>query len=62
MKIRAINEKQFAKIVGLSYGYVKTLRRKGKITCVRSGRAIRYCYPEHVELFLKAREQKAAQG
>jgi hypothetical protein len=59
MRIQTVNEKQFAEIVGLSYGYVKTLRRKGLITCVRVGRAVRYAYPEHVQLFLKEREQRA---
>ena len=61
MKIETITEKQFAQIVGLSYGYIKTLRQKKQIPCVKIGRAIRYRYPEHVEQFLKQREQRAEQ-
>jgi len=57
MKIQAINEKQFAEAVGLSYGYVKLLRRKGEIKCLRVGRKVLYRYPDHVEIFLREREQ-----
>ncbi len=60
MRVQTINEKQFAEIVGLSYGYIKTLRQKKQIPCVKIGRAVRYRYPEHVELFLMKREQQAA--
>jgi hypothetical protein len=61
MKIETINERQFAKVVGLSYGFVKTLRQKRQIPCLRIGRAVRYKYPEHVEQFLNKREHKAAE-
>jgi hypothetical protein len=61
MKVETVTEKQFASIVGFSYGYIKTLRQKRQIPCVRVGRAIRYKYPEHVERFLKEREQGATQ-
>lgn len=60
MRVQTIDEKKFAKIVGLSYGYIKTLRRKGLINYIKVGRAVRYCYPEHVELFLKRHEQITA--
>ena len=60
MKTETVTEKQFAQIVGLSYGYIKTLRQKRHIPCVKVGRAVRYKYPEHVEKFLSEREQQAA--
>jgi excisionase family DNA binding protein len=61
MRTQTITEKQFAEVVGLSYGYVKKLRRKGEIKCLRVGRKILYRYPGHVERFLREREQQAAQ-
>lgn len=62
MKNETVTERQFASIVGFSYGYIKTLRQKKQISYVRVGRAVRYKYPEHVEQFLKEREQKIGQG
>jgi hypothetical protein len=62
MRKRTIDEKKFAAICGLSYGYVKILRRKGLIPgYIRSGRKVSYLYPEHVEEFLRAREQRSAE-
>lgn len=58
---RAIGEKRFVEICGLSYGYVKALRRQGAIKHLRVGRKILYLYPEHVDDFLKAREHQPAQ-
>jgi hypothetical protein len=61
MMKRTIDEKKFATICGLSYGFVKVLRRKGLIPGhIKTGRKISYLYPEHVEEFLKNREQRAA--
>lgn len=57
MKNETVTERQFAKIVGFSYGYIKSLRQKGQISHVKVGRAIRYRYPEHVNLFLNQRER-----
>lgn len=62
MKTETVTERQFASIVGYSYGFIKTLRQKGLISHVRVGRSIRYRYPEHVEQFLKTREQQSAQS
>lgn len=56
MNKRVLTEKEFAAVCGLSYGYVKTLRRRGLIACLRFGRRVLYM-PEHVELFLKGHEQ-----
>jgi predicted transcriptional regulator len=47
-----LNEKQFAKAVGLSYAKVKQMRQRGDIKCVRVGRRVLYRCPEHVEAFL----------
>lgn len=58
---RTISEKQFAEICGLSYGYVKTLRRHGRVKHIRAGRRVLYLYPEHIEDFLRERENRAAQ-
>jgi hypothetical protein len=62
MRKRTISEKKFAAICGLSYGFVKVLRRKGEIPGhIKTGRKISYLYPEHVEEFLRKREQRAAE-
>lgn len=58
---RTISEKHFAEICGLSYGYVKALRRQGAIKHLRAGRKVLYLYPERVEDFLKVREHRPAQ-
>jgi hypothetical protein len=56
MKRRTLTEKEFAAVCGLSYGYIKTLRRRGLISCLRVGRRVLYL-PEHITLFLKGYEQ-----
>jgi hypothetical protein len=56
MEKRTLTEKQFAAACGLSYGYIKTLRRRKLITYLRVGRRVLYL-PEHVELFLRGHEQ-----
>lgn len=56
---RTVSEKRFAEICGLSYGYVKSLRRQGRIKHLRAGRKVLYLWPEHVEDFLRAREQQS---
>ena len=54
---RTLNEKQFAKTVGLSYAKVKQLRQRGDIKCLRVGRRVLYRFPEHIELFLNRFEE-----
>jgi hypothetical protein len=57
--ISVLNEKQFAKVVNLSYAKVKQMRQRGLITHSRVGRRILYKYPDHVDLFLKSYQQVA---
>jgi hypothetical protein len=59
MNRRVLTEKEFAAVCGLSYGYIKTLRRRGLIVCLRVGRRALYL-PEHVEQFLKSCEQNSS--
>ncbi len=40
--IKLYSEQEVAKLLSLSYGFVKELRRRGQIGCVRIGRAVRY--------------------
>lgn len=54
---RVLNEKQFAKTVGLSYQKVKQMRQKGEVKYLRVGRRVLYRVPEHVELFLRRFER-----
>jgi len=54
---RVLNEKQFARTVGLSYQKVKQMRQNGEVKCLRIGRRVLYRNPEHVELFLSRFEQ-----
>lgn len=62
MRKRTIDEKKFAAVCGLSYGFVKILRRKGLIPGhIKTGRKVQYLFPEHVEEFLRAREQREPQ-
>jgi predicted transcriptional regulator len=52
-----LNEKQFAKAVGLSYAKVKQMRQQGFIKHSKVGRRILYKFPEHIEMFLSNFEQ-----
>ncbi len=55
---RVLNERAFARTVGLSYAKVKQLRQRGIIKCFcRVGRRILYRNPEHVTQFLEQFEQ-----
>jgi excisionase family DNA binding protein len=53
------SEKEAASVLNLSYGYLKELRRRGEISCVRVGRAVRYT-DRNLEEFIKSREQLIA--
>lgn len=57
--ISVLNEKQFAKVVNLSYAKVKQMRQRGLITHSRVGRRVLYKYPDHVEMFLNRYERVA---
>ena len=48
------SEKEAATILNLSYGYLKVLRGKRLISCVRVGRAVRYT-DSNLEDFIKSR-------
>ena len=56
---RWYSEKEAGKILNLSYGYLKALRLKKLITCIRFGRAVRYT-EGNLEEFIKRREQRRA--
>lgn len=58
--IQALNEREFAKAVGVSYAFVKKLRQQGifKGYC-RVGRRIVYESPKHVEAFFRLFEKAA---
>jgi len=56
---RVLNEREFSRVVGLSYAKIKSLRQQGIIKCFcRVGRRVIYKYPEHVNIFLKQFEQE----
>jgi hypothetical protein len=54
INIRALNEREFARAVGISYSLLKKLRQQGafKGYC-RVGRRILYRVPEDVDGFLR---------
>jgi excisionase family DNA binding protein len=53
------SEKEAAVVLNLSYGYLKELRRRKQISCVRFGRAVRYT-DGNLEEFIKSRQQALA--
>lgn len=53
------SEKEAAVVLNLSYGYLKELRRRRQISCVRFGRAVRYT-DGNLEEFIKSRQQALA--
>jgi predicted site-specific integrase-resolvase len=60
MERLTLTERQFASVCGLSYGYIKRLRRRGLIPYhLRFGRRVLY-KPSHVERFLMEHEQGQA--
>ncbi|MDT7542783.1 MAG: hypothetical protein QOE33_2687 [Acidobacteriota bacterium] len=56
-ELKAMNERQFAKAVNLSYGKVKQMRQRGQIKHCRVGRRVIY-KPEHIGMFLNEFEQR----
>lgn len=54
---RLYSEKEAAIVLNLSYGYLKELRRRKQIACVRFGRAVRYT-DRSLESFIRSREQQ----
>lgn len=56
-ELKAMNERQFAKAVNLSYGKVKQMRQRGLIRHCRVGRRVLY-KAEHVGIFLSQFEQR----
>jgi hypothetical protein len=55
---RLYSEKEAAIILKLSYGYLKLLRSKKLIRCVRFGRAVRYT-DANLEEFIKGKTANA---
>ena len=58
INIQALNEREFAQAVGVSYALVKKLRQQGVIKgYCRVGRRILYKFPQHVDAFFRQFEQ-----
>ena len=58
IRSRVLNERQFAEAVGVSYAFIKRLRRQGSFKgFCRVGRRVLYKNPEHVEAFLNQFEK-----
>lgn len=58
--IQALNEREFAQAVGISYSLLKKLRQQGIVKgYCRVGRRIVYVSPDHVEAFFRLFEKAA---
>jgi hypothetical protein len=58
--IQALNEREFAQAVGISYSLLKKLRQQGIVKgYCRVGRRIVYESPKHVEAFFRLFEKAA---
>ena len=57
--IRLYSEKEAARLLALSYGFLKELRLRKQIGCVRIGRAVRYT-DANLEEFVRGRQMLKA--
>jgi hypothetical protein len=58
--IQSLNEREFAKVVGISYSLLKKLRQRGIVKgYCRVGRRVLYVSPDHVEAFFRLFEKAA---
>jgi excisionase family DNA binding protein len=57
--IKLYSERDAARVLSLSYGYLKELRRRGEIGCVRIGKAVRYT-DKSLEEFVNKHQELAA--